>query len=381
LASACALALWLEPSLGQIARYLGVWGGLLCTAVAGAGIATSLTWLRRKAMDSAPDLAWLSLILIAGTGAVLFLVLFPIATSGVFGGGSDRADALNVALRALVHGRPPYETLTFRGNPPRPLPGALFLALPFYLLGTAAFQNLAWLALFAAASPSMIGSRRGAAIYLLVFFLFCPGALQEFVTGGDYLINAIYVAISVHLLLRVRPEWPRPYRFLAYLFFALCLSSRSIYVVEVPIVAAFIAQRRGVPGLWEFVIATGAALLAINLPFLLTDPARYPLLFSTTKLKFYPAGLHPMFLIPAISLGIACSAWIVRVTPRRVFLISALAFTPMFLPGLLFLLATWGPAPEVLASANYSLPLTIFGGLCLISLFSDSKASEDVHVQ
>jgi hypothetical protein len=81
-----------------------------------------------------------------------------------------------------------------------------------------------------------------------------------------------------------------------------------------------------------------------------------------------------MLFIPAISLGITSCAWLVRLSPPRVFLISALAFAPMFLPGLLFALASWGPTPAVLASANYSLPLTVFGGLWLISLVSGAQS-------
>lgn len=364
-ASVGVFALWLEPSLGQIARYLGVWGGLLCAGLGALGISVALAWLRRKALGAEPEPSWGLLIGLGLAGAASFLVLFPIATSGLWGPGSDRLDALNVTLRALLHGRPPYEQLTFTGNPTTPLPGALLLALPFYLLGATAYQNLAWLAIFVWLSPAMVGGRRAAAAYLLIFLLACPGALQDFVTGGDYLINAIYVAVSVHLLLEVRADWPRVGRLLAYLLFAVCLSSRPIYVVEVPIVAAFVWQSRGAAGLLEFAVAVAAMVLAINLPVFLTDPARFPILYRLNKLNYYPAAIQPAIVIPAISLGIASSAWLVRMSPRRVFLMSALSFVPLFTPGLLFRLFTQGAVPDVLLSAGFSLPLTIFGGLWL----------------
>jgi hypothetical protein len=207
--------------------------------------------------------------------------------------------------------------------------------------------------------------------------LLCPGALQELVTGGDYLINAIYVAVSVHLLLIARADWPRVCRYLSYVFFALCLSSRAIYVVEIPIVAAFIHQRRSAGGLWEFLICTSVALVAINLPIFLIDPHRYPLFFSITKLNFYPAGLHAKLLIPATSLGIAGCAWLVKLSRQRVFLLSALSFIPMFTPGLLFTLFKFGAIPEVLASANYSLPLTIFGGIWLCNLMANAQPARE----
>lgn len=363
----CAFALWLEPSLGQIARYLGLWGGLLCAGLAGLGIFLALIWLRRKTLTADPEPSRRVLISIGLAAAALFLVLFPIATSGVMGPGSDRLDALNVTLRALLHGRPPYDQLTFTGNPTTPLPGALLLALPFYLLGVTAYQNLAWLAIFLWRVPAMVGGHRAAAVYLLIFLLACPGALQDFVTGGDYLINAIYVAVSVHLVLEVRADWPRVCRLLAYLLFAVCLSSRPIYVVEIPIVAAFVWQSRGRNGFVEFAVAVAAVLLAVNLPVFLTDPARFPIFYRLNKLNYYPAAMQPAIVIPAISLGIASSAWFFRTSARRVFLISALSFVPLFTPGLLFRLITQGAVPDVLLSAGFSLPMTIFGGLWLFN--------------
>jgi hypothetical protein len=369
-ASVCAFALWLEPSLGQIARYLGLWGGIACAGVAGMGIFLALAWLRRKTLGAEPP--WGPLMAIGLAGAALFLILFPIATSGLLGRGSDRLDGLNVMLRAVLQGRPPYDQFTFMGNPPTQLPGSLLMALPFFILGATAYQNLAWLAIFIWLSPAMIGGRRAAGVYLLIFLLACPGALQDFVTGGDYLINAIYVAVSVHLVLEVKPAGPQVHRLLAYLFFAVCLSSRPIYVVEVPIVAAFTWQTRGAAGFLEFVVTVGATLLAINLPVFLTDPARFPIFARLNKLNFYPAAMYPAIVIPAISLGIACCAGLVRMSPRRVFLISALSFIPLFTPGLVFRLFTQGPVADVLLSAGYSLPLTIFGGLWLFNTLTGS---------
>jgi hypothetical protein len=154
--------------------------------------------------------------------------------------------------------------------------------------------------------------------------------------------------------------------------FAVCLSSRPIYVVEVPIVAAFVWQSRGAAGFLEFAAAVGAMVLAINLPVFLTDPARFPIFYRLNKLNYYPATIQPAILIPAISLGIAGSAWLVRMSARRVFLISTLSFVPLFTPGLLFRLLTQGAVPDVLLSAGFSLPLTVFGGLWLFNSLAGS---------
>jgi hypothetical protein len=118
----------------------------------------------------------------------------------------------------------------------------------------------------------------------------------------------------------------------------------------------------------EFVLATGVGMLAINGPLFLTDPKSFPLFQSGGKLNFYPPGLHAVWIIPAISLAIACSAFFWPMSPRRVFQISALSFVPMFVPGLIYELLTFGPRPDVLIKVNFSLPLTVFGGLWLFNV-------------
>jgi hypothetical protein len=49
----------------------------------------------------------------------------------------------------------------------------------------------------------------------------------------------------------------------------------------------------------------------------------------------------------------------------------------MFTPGLLFTLFKFGAIPEVLASANYSLPLTIFGGIWLCNLMANAQPARE----
>lgn len=364
--SACAFALWLEPSAGQLSKYLGPYGAVAASCVAAGLIIVAIaTVLGRTA---SPTAFARPLLLVATLLVLLFALLFPISRSGLIGGGSDRVDALNVALRALLAGHQPYEQVTYLENRPTPLPGALLLALPFYLLGSSALQNLFWGPVLVALAPSMVGARRASVCFLLIFILFCPGALQDFVTGGDYLVNVIYVAVSVHLVMASIDDTRPVARHLSYLLFAASISSRPIFVFVVPILTAFIAQRRGLGLVVEFVLATGIALLAINGPLFLSDPKHFPLFLSAGKLTFYPADLHATLIIPAISLSIACSAFFSRMSPPRVFLFSALSLTPMFVPGLFYRLLTLGPTPKVLIEAAYSLPMTIFGGLWLFTV-------------
>ena len=167
--------LWLTPSLGQLARYLGPFGG---AAAAGfAAMAIAWAWRLRARPTGRID-RWGPLWLAAAL-ALAFVAMFPIARSGLLGPGSDRADALDVALRALFAGRPPYQTHTFLGNSPTPLPGALILAAPFHLAGTSALQNLLWGPLFAFLCPSMTGDRRAAIACVAALVLLSPAAMQD----------------------------------------------------------------------------------------------------------------------------------------------------------------------------------------------------------
>jgi hypothetical protein len=351
--------------VGQLWKYLGLYGSVAASCAAAGLIFVVIAWAAERAPPRATSRP---LLLIATLLGLLFVLLYPISRSGLIGGGSDRADALDVALRALLAGHQPYHQLTYRGNPVTPLPGALLLASPFYLLGSSALQNLFWAPVLVALAPSMVGSRRAGVGFLFLFIVFCPGSLQDFVTGGDYLVNVIYVAVSMHFVMLSIGDTRLGVRCLSYLLFAVSISSRAIYVVEVPILTALIAQRRGLWRAMEFVLVTGAAMLTINGPLFLSDPNSFPLLHAAGKLNRYPPGFRALLIMPAISLAIACSAFFWPMSPRRVFQISTLSLVPMFVPGLIYQLLTLGPRPSVLIEAGFSLPLTVFGGLWLFSV-------------
>jgi len=46
--------------------------------------------------------------------------------------------------KAMFDGKYPYYETSFLGNPISPMPGALLIALPFYVLGWTALQNIVW---------------------------------------------------------------------------------------------------------------------------------------------------------------------------------------------------------------------------------------------
>lgn len=360
-----AFVLWLAPSIGQLIKFLHAPGAALAVVAGALGIAAALAWAQTPPGQRAPREPPLHL-LVGVALCVVFALVYPVATSGLFGGGTDRASALDVTGAALFAGQPVYDAVTYLGNPPTPMPGAVLLAAPFHLMGSAALQNVFWFLVFCALAPRLAGDRRGAAAYLAIFVLCCPGVLLDFATGSDFATNAVYVIVAVWALTTLAPDEGWPLRFLAAAFFACALSSRPIYVVEAPIAAAALLQRQGPRRCVETMGLAAVLLAAINLPLLADNPVKFPLFLHTNLLGVWPRWLHATLLIPAIAMATACAAFFVRLERGRIWLLSGLSLAPMVVPTFLFALARRGPSAHLVILDGYTLPVTLFIGLWLL---------------
>jgi hypothetical protein len=296
----------------------------------------------------------------------VFALAYPVAVSGLLGGGSDRADALDVTGAAMLAGRMIYEPLTYLGNPPTPMPGAVFLALPFHLIGGAALQNVFWFPLFCALAPKIVGDRRGGAAYLAIFVLGCPGVLLDFATGGDFATNAIYVIVATWQMTRAPPGETWPVRFLACLFFACALSSRPIYVVEAPIVAGLLLRRDGWRPMVETMACVAVLLAVINGPAWAADPSHFPAMLHAKLLEIYPAWAHAGLVVPAMSIALACSAFFIDMERGRIWLVSAICLAPVVAPTFLYVAYRHGFDRRLVVLDSYTLPLALFAGLWLL---------------
>lgn len=127
--------------------------------------------------------------------AAAYLVLHPLSERHVFGPGSDRENAIDVACRALLSGHFPYRLQTFLHHPITPMPGALLIAAPFCVIGMTGLQNLLWLGISLYACYHFFGPSWMSAWYAFVFILFNPCIMQDVVTGGDFFTNFVYVAV------------------------------------------------------------------------------------------------------------------------------------------------------------------------------------------
>jgi hypothetical protein len=357
--------LWLVPSLGQLVKVTGPVGAIALAIVALAGLCVLL--IAAKSQEIRPTTAWF--VALCVVALALFAVLYPLATSGRFGGGSDRDDALNDALRLLVSGRYPYAATTYLGNPPTPMPGALLLARPFQFLGNAALQNLLWIPAFLLWCRSRFREPAMAWIAGLVVVIAAPKALDDFVVGGDYLVNALYVAILTDWCIRAQNSERTSSRALTAILLAIAVSSRPIYAVALIVVAGHVWQVHGPARFLRLSALCGAAVLALNLPFYLHDPARFPTAHLLGKLDAQPGAALVKAVLPALGLAVAALAFRWRLAAERPLDLLALSLAVMLYPPFLIEALGGVPLQTWMWTASYSLPVSVLGTLTVLHRF------------
>lgn len=353
-----AFVLWLVPSTGLILKFTGRAGLLFLSLTGLSAIVVLAEILRRRAMDLSPR--WL--VAVCGLAVLLFAVFYPLAHSGLLGPGSDRDDGLNVALHALMGLQDPYRMTSFLGNRLTPMPGALILALPFYLIGNSALQNLFWVPVFCWWARKRFGVTSVALWCALVFVVGCPASLRDFVTGGDYLVNALYVAIAMDVAfvtLRQERKWQL---YAAAIFLSIAISSRPIYAIAVVILAGAIFRSHGGRRMLEFLVPVALACAILNGPLYFYDPSHFPTVQVANKISDLPSSLHAPLLLPAIGVLIGCCSFFVRMDRARIFGLTALSLMPLFYVVLAYRLLMGHSLPGA-TSFEYSLPVSIFGGL------------------
>lgn len=298
-----ALSLLL-PSTAVVQKYLGI------TGVAGYLLVASLLLLlfvkvryllaRFASKITERQILWLAaltflVILIA------FALVYPIADSGIVGGGSDNDDALDIATTELLHGRYPYYLKTYVGNLPAQLPGALLLAAPFVRLGYSAYQNLFWLLAFVIVMKSHFRDGRLALLLLWTVFALSPIVLNEILIGSDRAANSLYVLLAVLWLMRAisQPDSPRWKSVVPTIFMGIALASRANFLMLLPLIFSAMIKTVG----WKKAIAhgaiMGATILLLTVPFYLYDPQAFSPLDAASKLsQFEPALPFAGILLP-----------------------------------------------------------------------------------
>lgn len=205
-----------------------------------------------------------------------YLVGVPTGLHDAMGVGSDRADALDVALTRLAGGQYPYTGTTYLGNPITPLPGALVLAAPFWLAtGHAAGQNVVWLLVLL---PVLNAGLRPRARPTLLWGLAVFGGLEvlrEFLIGDDLVTSVIPAVAAVAWTLRVAAHRSVLVPAAAAVVLGVTTCTRPHLALVVVIVVGAVGM---VAGARRAVVVGGCAGLtwvALIVPFLLGGSDRF----------------------------------------------------------------------------------------------------------
>ena len=276
--------LWLYltiPSLNEVHKYSG-WLGIAVYATVVAAALRLLPKLRITPRQ-ATVLAITTFVVVGA----LFVAIYPVAQSLTLGPGSDSDDSLNIAVTELLHGRYPYAVHTYLGNAVHEMPGLLVLATPFVLLGNSAYMNLFWLPLFFLILVQE-GDIRRALLTLWMILALSPVVMQQVVTGGDAVANALIVAISLWCVVNAQS---RVARSAAAILLGLAVSSRANFLLVIPTAFLYQSRKAGwARAIYDFGVAT-VTFVAITLPFYLYDPAHFTPLEGADRLTRFNAML------------------------------------------------------------------------------------------
>ncbi|WP_029010973.1 hypothetical protein [Azospirillum halopraeferens] len=357
--AAVAVSVWL-PSLMILLKvgsavHAAAYGAILVVIVQALAVCErsqrGAEPLRRY--EAGLTIAWLAAAILA------FPILYAVAQSGMLGPGSDRDEALDLAIAALLRGDYPYAVRTYFGNPVTPLPGALLIGLPFHLAGGAAFQNPVALAGATVLVMRCLAHRPARALYAILLIPANLAVLQDYATGGDYAANAVYVLAAVLWGERVLSGRGAPWELpAAAIALGIATCSRPIHAVAPILVLAYgIGCGRRSPGL---ALGGGAALLAVALAaaFYIRDPAGFTPLHVAGKLGPYS---HLAPVLAAAAALVAAVPAIRRVGPAGLIGLLALAEGVMLLPGIAVRVAAGD-----LAAFGFAIPIALFGGLWLM---------------
>jgi hypothetical protein len=378
----------LFPSLGLVQKYLGTDAAMAYVSVGSlliiGGASRGMKWLQRDAPIAGRTFRLASSGLLAAL-ALGFLVFYPMANagvtswlspSGIVGGGSDRDEALNRGARALLAGHYPYAETTQLDNLISPMPGTLVLAIPFVTLGNVAWQNVVWFGVFLAGAKRLLGDGRAALTVVTVSLLASPVVWQETVTGGDLITNSLVVLVALLMLHRVadasRPVWTQ---IAAAVFAGIAISSRSVFLLLVPLLFAALVRRAGLRHALISLSIVGAAFTAVTLPFYWHDPGGFAPLQAQNKFAPFDAAIPgSRWLFPGLSLVFAVMMSCVRGsgTMGAWLIQSGLVLT--FPVALFVVLATAQSRWPQLAFTSYALSGLFFGILGLVISCRDSPA-------
>jgi hypothetical protein len=361
------------PSTGTVYKYFSYPGLIAYITVVFLAVFLGYRFVIAKFLSLVTEkqafwLMWLTLLGLL----VAFVIVYPVANSGLMGGGSDRDEALNIAATELVHLRYPYYNKTYLGGPISPLPGAIVLAIPFVLIGNSAYQNFFWLMAFFQFIKIYLKDGRLALIFIWSILGLCPEILREFLTGGDGLANSIYILIFILLLIRLISDSniSKLLKILVAILLGIGFSSRPHLILLLPLVFSILIQKNEFKIAAKYMLLICTALVAVTLPFYLYAPQAFSPLHQTTKLSQFRSILpFAEVIIPLVGGTIACCLAFQRMDNQGRLLMRNCAIVQAFIVLSPVVLSSILSGKWSFNFINYGIYFLFFGSLySLISL-------------
>jgi len=330
------------PSIGAVQKYTGLAGlagyGVAVLAVLIIGERYVFPWL----LGACSERLAIGLAVVVGIVLVAaFVFIYPIANAGVVGGGTDRDEALNIAVWELLSGRYPYYPRTYLNAPISPLPGAILLAMPFVLLGNSAYQNLFWIVVFYLLAVYYFKAHRLALLMCSTILALSPLFWQEFVTGGDLLANSLFICVFAVIFMHIyqSSSASSTRKLLLAILFGIGLSSRLNYFLLLLPVCSLMWQTDGWRSSLKYTAVICITAAIITLPFYIYDPAGFSPLHTLRKVDQFGTSLPFAGPLIVIISGLAALLLAARSLPNRPVTFLRACALPQMIPiiaGLIF---------------------------------------------
>jgi hypothetical protein len=259
--------------------------------------------------------------------------------AGVNVGASDGDDAIDIAITELMQGRYPYYAKTFHDNPLSPMPGALLLAFPFYIIGQSGLQNIFWLMIFFTIIAYQYRSIAISTLLAIIVFCLSPNVIYHLLQAGDYIANSLYIfTFCTFLLSSIRRRLSFWQSILWAVLLGVGLSSRLNYIVILPLVFWALHKLGSPKTAWILLLVILVSFSGITLPFIIYDPSGFSPLHTSNKLSI--RGIFPWapFLLPALAGGLAIIlGWRSRIYTLSNFMRDVMVVQAVLILGGLFL--------------------------------------------
>lgn len=300
------------------------------------------------------------------------------------GHGTDRDEALNQGVNALVSLQYPYYERSYVPGKPheegydnRPitvLPGSMLFASPFVLMGNSAYQNFFWITVLFFYLAGKYKSYEYALLTLIIIIFFCATFLFQLLIGSDYISNVIWIYVLTSLYAE-RVERTKQNVFLILFLLGLGLSSRFHFIFILFPLAFFIWKKLDFTTMVKHIGIIIFAFTIITLPFVIYDFKNFtPLHYSNLYTQFNAMISYISIIIPIAV--VIFSLWISRmVYSGRIDLFFAISFIFFVSIMPLVILDSIQSGRLNLANTHYLLPFSFFFSISL--LFKIKKGEQN----